>query len=346
MGLEQDPNPQATAKAPVRARRVRQARPGVKLAERLARTLISVAGFGTIVAVGTICLFLVWVVAPLFFPAKVGATHSGLRSPLDAAAQPRRLEIDEYRALGWILDANGALESRRLDTAELLERVEPFGAQTPTAAAFARGAALFGFEDGSLRYGRIGFQTRILEAADVPEALRALSPGALAGFENGLIGRTPEGQFRAQRMQVEMQQEIASSHASRVVLIDHTSTQTQRRIAALHADGTLALYIVTERTNLMTGEVALSSSEGTVPYKQLEKRGDPRHMLLASGGSSLYLVWSDGLAERYDTRDLENLKLAEIVDLAPEPDVEVSTITTLLGETSLVVGDSSGRTCV
>ena len=233
MGLEQDPEALATAKAPVRARRVRQARPGVKFAERIARTLISVAGFGTIAAVGTICFFLVWVVAPLFFPAKIGATHTGLRTSLDSKAEPRRLEIDEYRAMGWVLDADGALESRRLDTAELLERVEPFGAEQPTASAFARGAALFGFEDGSLRYGSIGFKTRILEASNVPEALRALGPGALAGFENGLIGRTPEGQFRAQRLQVELQQQIASSHASRVVLLDHTSTQTQRRIAAV-----------------------------------------------------------------------------------------------------------------
>ncbi len=314
--------------------------------ERLARTLISVAGFGTIFAVGTICLFLVWVVAPLFFPAKIGTTHSGARELIADGSKPRRLEVDEYRTISWILNADGSLESRRLDTAELLERVQPFGAQTPTASAFARGAALFGFEDGSLRYGQIGFETRVLDAVDVPQAQRGLGPGALAGFENGLIGRTPEGQFRVQRMRVELQQEIASSHAARVVLIDHTSTQTQRRIAALHADGSLALYVVTERTNLMTGEVSLSSSEGLVPYKHIEKRGEPRHMLLASGGSSLYLVWKDGLAERYDTRDLANLKLAEIFDLVPEPNAEVSTITTLLGETSLVVGDTSGRTCV
>ena len=59
------------------------------IVERLARTLISVAGFGTIFAVGTICLFLVWVVAPLFFPAKIGATHSGARELIADGSKPR-----------------------------------------------------------------------------------------------------------------------------------------------------------------------------------------------------------------------------------------------------------------
>ena len=38
----------------------------VRIAERVARTAITIGGIGTIVAVATICVFLVWVVFPLF----------------------------------------------------------------------------------------------------------------------------------------------------------------------------------------------------------------------------------------------------------------------------------------
>jgi len=332
--------------APTRQRRGRQTRPGVKAAERAARVFISVAGFGTILAVGTICVFLVWVVAPLFSAAQVSEPRASAR-PLPAdGTQPRRVEVDEYRTIAWILNADGSIESRRLDSAEMLERVQPFGANPPSSVAFARGAALFGFEDGSLRFGRIGFQTRVLDASEIPEQQRGLAPGALGVFENGLIGRANEGQFRVQRLHFQLEEPITSTHVAPVLLADHTSTQTQRRVAALHADGVLALYSLSERTNLMSGETTLSLSEGSVPYRQDPARGVPQHLMLASGGSSLYLVWRDGLAQRYDTRDIDDVKLAEVVDLVPEANAEVGAITTLLGETSLVVGDSTGRASV
>ena len=330
----------------MRKRRSRQTRPGVKAAERLARVLISVAGFGTILAVGTICMFLVWVVAPLFFSAEVGPVQASTRAAQAERTQVLRLKVDEYRTLVWILNDDGSIESRRLDSAELLERVQPFGANPPCAIAIARGAALFGFTDGSLRFGRIGFKTSVLDAKNLPAQQSALGVGEMGVFENALVSRTNETQFRVQRLEFELEAPITSTHASPVVLLDHTSTETQRRVAALHTDGTLALYALLERTNLMTGETTVSLSEGRVPYRQDAAHGAPQKLLLASGGSSLYLIWRDGLTQRYDTRDLENVKLAEVVDLLPEPGAEVDVISTLLGETSLVVGDSSGRCTV
>ncbi len=321
-------------------------RSSVKVVERVARALISIAGMGTILAVGMICLFLVWVVAPLFFPAKVSAAHSQARDPLPEGTQSARLEVDEYRRIAVTLESNGTLESRRLDTGAVLELTQPFGSNPPTAMAFAHGAALFGFDDGSLRFGRIGFEPRILEADSIPAEQRALSRGALIEFEHGLLERTPTDQFRLQRMRFELQAPMTSTHSARVALVDHTSTETQHRIAVFYADGTLALYGVDEKTNLVTGETTRTLNEGRVPYKPLPDRDRPEHLVLASGGSSLYLIWRDGLAQRFDTRDYENVKLAEIVDLVPEASASVTVVTTLLGETSLAIGDSTGRVCV
>ncbi|HTF88598.1 MAG TPA: ABC transporter permease subunit [Planctomycetota bacterium] len=343
---EQETPAHTAGSRPVRVRRGRATRPGVKLAERAAGLMIRIAGFGTIVAVATICGFLLWVVAPLFFSAKVGVVHASPRQAATEASKPRRIEVDEYRRLAWILNEDGSVESRRLDSAEILERVLPFGASLPTAMAFARGAALFGFADGSLRFGRIGFSSRVQTALDVPAEQRALESGQLSVFDHGLLERTGEDQFRVQRLEIDLEEPIAGAHPSPVLLLDHTSTETQRRVAALHEDGTLALYTLSERTNLISGETSFAVSEGRIPYKPDAARGVPQHLVLASGGSSLYLVWRDGLAQRFDTRDIDNVKLAEVVDLVREPDAEVTVITTLLGETSLVVGDTTGRCSV
>lgn len=52
-------------------RRQRVTRWTVALNNRLAHAIIAIGGIGTIVAVSLVCVFLVWVVVPLFLPANV-----------------------------------------------------------------------------------------------------------------------------------------------------------------------------------------------------------------------------------------------------------------------------------
>ena len=51
--------------------RRRTTRRSVRIVDRMARVLISVAGVGTILAVLGVSLFLIWVAAPLFLSARV-----------------------------------------------------------------------------------------------------------------------------------------------------------------------------------------------------------------------------------------------------------------------------------
>src|ERR1700756_4148490 len=85
----------------------------VRVGETLSRLFITVGGIGTIVAVGTVCVFLIWMVYPLFLPASVKEVE---RFPLSApAARPLRTALDEYQILGWTLFADGTLNIFRLD---------------------------------------------------------------------------------------------------------------------------------------------------------------------------------------------------------------------------------------
>ena len=98
--------------------RHRHTRRSVKIVDRIARTLIAIGGIGTVVAVSTVCIFLVWVVVPLFLPATAGQAKSV--SLPSAIADCVHFEVDEYRALGWCLSAAGKLRTFRLDDGSVI----------------------------------------------------------------------------------------------------------------------------------------------------------------------------------------------------------------------------------
>ena len=100
--------------------RQRKTSPRVLLADRAARLLISVGGIGTIFAVLGVCVFLVWVVVPLFLPAAI----ENLDSFASDAEQIMHLEMDEYGLLAWMLRPSGQIEVFRLDNGELRQTLE------------------------------------------------------------------------------------------------------------------------------------------------------------------------------------------------------------------------------
>jgi hypothetical protein len=67
---------------------------------------ITIGGIATIVAVATVCLFLVWVVLPL-----LGGGTAGERTEVPAPGKRDLLCVaeDPYRHLGWSLQAGGEL---------------------------------------------------------------------------------------------------------------------------------------------------------------------------------------------------------------------------------------------
>lgn len=171
-------------------RRQRRTRWSVKFKDVLSRVLITVGGVGTIIAVSLVAVFLVWAVAPLFLPASAqpaAATPPGLEHATPASAtapeHPQtlltpHLAVDEFRVLGLSVTPEGELITFRMDNGRTLERRRLFTTPRLTAWAFAdRGDhAAFGFADGSLRLGTLGFDTLFLhiDGPDAAEPLRKL----------------------------------------------------------------------------------------------------------------------------------------------------------------------------
>jgi phosphate transport system permease protein len=223
----------------------------VRLTEVVARTVITIGGLGTIAAIITVGVFLVYIAAPLFRSASVSSP-----TQVSLPAKEQRLlraGVDDYQLLGWTLYADGTLTVARLDTGKVLQQRQLFPGQTLTACSSPSRAEdmAFGFADGKVRLGRVGFVRRFVPLADVPEKLRELPKGEIAELDFGTLTRLPDGQFRSQTFVTEMEPPLKSDNTSPVVLLDHSVRTTGYVVSVLTADDALHTSAVTKKKNLV-----------------------------------------------------------------------------------------------
>lgn len=337
--MPDDPSPNTT---PARARKTA---PHVLVADKAAKAIITVGGIGTIAAVLTVGLYLVWVVVPLFMPPSVNEGTKVVEEQM-LSGEPRYVQmgIDEYENLAWILLPDGTFEVVRLDNGARIDRVDIDG--DATLSAFAIHAQFsqiaLGYPDGSVRLGRIGFESTFVDFDDAPEAVRSIEVGAVESVENSLYQRVSDDQFRAERFSVALNDPATLSEGNAVRLIDISVRPTGPIISAITDDGALHVKAITERRNMLTGKTTVSFSGGQVEVGGFETRGMPKALLLTGVADNAFLVWSSGDLARYSTIDPVNPSVVQAVDVVPESGAELATVGFLLGKTSLVVGDSAG----
>ncbi len=329
-------------------RRQKRTSKGLIFADFASKWIITLGGIGTIAAVLLVAVFLVFVVWPLFTPARV-SERRGAVMPWEER-QPVRVDMDEYRQMGWAMFADGSLVMFRLSDGKLMASHRLFDADTQlTAWSFSPGLsdAVFGFGDGKARLGRIGFAVEFIRIEDLPEPIRRLEVGQRAELARddapGMIERISDDQFRFVSLRFTMQDPIETGSDSPVVLIDHAVASNVMRLAALHEDGSLFVEELRQRKNIMTNKVVTTVNKAQVPYEAPEGRGRPDYLKLSGLGDSVYAVWKDGLLVRYDVRVLANCRKAETVDLATEKDAVLTQVQFLLGKITLITGDSKGN---
>ena len=339
----------------------------VLLADRVARTLISVGGIGTIFAVLGVCVFLVWVVVPLFLPAAIGNLDS-FASDVD---QIMHLEMDEYGLLAWMLRPSGKIEVFRLDNGELRQTLDvaPKARLTASSHLIRGDLTLFGREDGQVQLAAVGFEPSVVDAEDLPrEVVEALEQEGVTTVDHGegVVEATPNGQYRTQKLRAELG-EVTRVGAGPVHLVSHVIGPNGPLIAAVVADvdraagapvdassggapveeapgeqGVVAetapepdhLHLVViegiETSNFLTGETTLEVREQVEIPTELSLDDPPVHLALAGAGDTLYLAWADGRLQRYDTSELGASRLVESGGLV-EPGRELETLLFGLG---------------
>ncbi|HKI34767.1 MAG TPA: ABC transporter permease subunit [Gemmataceae bacterium] len=316
----------------------------VRVGEVLSRVLITLGGIGTIVAVATVCVFLVWVVVPLFQGATIGRPSN--LPPPGRRDVPLLTGVDEYQLLRWAVFPDGTLEVSRLDNGHVLVTRPLFpGAKLTCCSAPSRDPDVaFGFADGTVRLGRISAVTRFVDPDAVPASLRELPAGEVAEFEQGVLTRTSEGQLRAQGIKVEFEEPIKPLEPVAVHRIDQSVRPTGPVISLLTADGKLRTTSVSTREDLLTGEIVKELTGGELALPARPGAGLPKYLLVSGVGDNVFLAWEDGHLVRVSTQDLEEPKVVEEVELLEKRSgLKLTALQFLIGKATLLVGDSSGR---
>lgn len=315
----------------------------IKIMDSAAKILISLGGAGTIIAVAGVFIFLTSVVVPLFSRAELTPAQNvetlepqSKRSPLVVS--------DEYLLSAWILEEQGRFaRSVSLDNGDTLKLIDVFDGETPRAYAYDPLSEILiaAFSDGRIDLKKVAFSTTyLLDEEELPENLKDLEIGTSLPYDGGIVERTPIGQLRMQRLESELDSRVETG-LDDISLISMVETNSGPIISYLTEGGFLQVQRMVSRRNLMTGEVTTTVTGGSLQL-DLNERGKPMFLGVSGRGDTLYLIWEDGLLVRVDSRNINTPVVAEQRRLLAGEDAVVTSLSFLIGRTTLVVGDSKG----
>ncbi|MCA9321984.1 MAG: hypothetical protein KDB53_14680, partial [Planctomycetes bacterium] len=314
----------------------------VFFADRAAQLTIMLGGIGTIVAVLTVCIFLVWVVAPLFQGGELDDAQSSTLEALDPELV--NFTVDEYRVMGFAISPDGAMTVIRLDTGKVLARRQLDDRAPITALSFSPGSFDCGvaYADGMVRLGTVGFSSRFLNPSELTPEVLAIEPGAMVEWGGGMVQRTPIGQFRLQSVDVALEPPVDAGVGAPLVAMDQTLSPYGRFFTGITADGRLVVRRVTKEVDVFAGGET-TVAEGAVLEDQ-ETFADPVFRLLISSlGDAVYGVWRSGRVVRVDARDH---RAPRVVETLQATEAEVTAAEFLLGRSSILIGDRTGALSV
>jgi phosphate transport system permease protein len=321
--------------------RRRHTRPGVKLADSLARSIITIGGVSTIAAVLGVCVYLLWVAAPLMWPASSPNTQV-----VDTAWQPvpQRLEVDEHRVLGVSLAAARDLTVFQVDDGHEIQRL-PLDRDGVTATAWSvktpgSDAIAVGYADGTVRVGTLRFETEMLladaAAALNPQATHADAPAWLPVVDGTLV-RISEHQFRRHRVKFDLGPALSAGGSSAIRRLDCYSGRAGLTLASINEEGRAQVHWLKSPE---PGATAASLTSAELPTAATAGYSPTAIVLFES---SVCVTWRGGPALRFDLSRVGRPRLAEHVELVDDSAAELTAITPLAGRGTLITGDSQGR---
>ncbi|NTV34379.1 MAG: ABC transporter permease, partial [Deltaproteobacteria bacterium] len=347
--MESRPASQAASAPPKSAavpfRREKKARRGVLIADAIADRTITIGGILVIVAVLGILVFLVEETLPLFRSGTTTGEHTySLQGPAEDVLGVR---VDEYKTLAFFLTKQGKGSLSHAKTGFPLHPVVlDLEGRELTALAFTpdRTYVVFGFSDGSVRFGALEFATEILSPENLPQGLTRINDQDSTDGST-VFTKIPGNQFRKVSFSLTLDKEfipVSESGKPLVALAYHVSGQAERQaraFVALDEEGVPSLNLVTSRINLLTGERRAQVTRTQLP--PLPQGVKPHAISLTEKADQVVVAEKTGTVFRYNTADLNAPMLAETVRVVPDS----STLTSfgyLLGGQSLVVAASDG----
>lgn len=282
------------------------------LKDNLARWYVSIGGLAVLGAICLIFFYLAQVVTPMFQGAELESRDAQQPAWLAEAGEPLLLAVEEQNEVALRLGDDGIVRFFSLKTGESLRsidlplpadsRIVSVGQDTP-----GNRRIVIGLDNG---------QVMVLEhnyKVSYPEGKKTITPQLDYPFGEEPLSLDPQGR--------------PIEHAA-------ISLSGSTLMVAGATDGALHALKIASSENLMTGEVTLEEERIELP--QLSQpikalRIDPRHMWMfaVSGRASV------------DVFDLRRKQLNGRYKLLAGKG-EITTVASLLGGISLMVGDSTG----
>lgn len=322
----------------------------VRVVERIAQTTITVGGLGVIAAVLAIMVVLVVAVLPLFRGGEATLTTSG---SVKLTEQVLFTQTDEYLGMAVWVSPTGRLRAVFLPSGQVLDEqlLVPEG-KAVTAWSYARqqGAIAFGFQDGMVQLGTIGFEAAFVRADDATSAMKAMAVGDRAVEGKGYVERMSLEGWRRVSVNAEMRSPTElKSGSGAVTLIDYRPGGTSGAdfIAAVRERGAELDRVSTVRPlGGGTPRVTLQSSPFEFVSEGRIGSGVPMAMFVSGDGSDLFVPYQDGRVRRFAiTRGAEGEDVVQKADDlgVTKPGERLTSATMLLGAKTLVLGTSQGR---
>lgn len=324
--------------------RKRETRKSVLVMDKVADWTIRIGGLFVIVAVFAIMIFLAQVVVPLFTGGKVTGEF---QRDVGVGADVLLASTDEYHTVAVKLTKTGKIDVYHLKSGrQVAGPTLDLAGKKVTAAerTITWDDIALGFEDGTIRFGRLSLAYEVLTPENLPQGLTRLDERDQTDG-TAIYSAVPGNQFRKVSILATLENEQRISEAGKpIIAIDYhvggTAERPTRTFATVDADNVVRLSISESRLNIMTRQMRTSLRSSVMP--SLPAGITIVRVITTDKGDQVYVADSNGQLYRFDTRDLDKPVLAETLDLVPG-DARLTMLGFLLGEQSIVVGDSAGN---
>lgn len=288
------------------------------LKDKIARYVMTIGGVSVIIAIVLIFFYLLYVVLPLLLPASMRASHS-FELPATVAGATLHLAVEEKNTIGVRFTDQAHAVFFNVQEGTLIADntlVIPAGATITSFAAAdpATQVVAYGFSNGQVIVAQHAYDI------SYPNGVRTIKPYLKYPFgENTLTVDEQGTPLRQLAVQVGEQ---------------------ANTLAAITEDNRLVLVTVAKETNFLTGAVALNRTSGTLSLNQLKIT----HLLLDKEQRIIYLSDSDGQIWRITVANIFNKIAPPIANsVRVVQNQQITALTFLTGDISLLVGDSSGK---
>lgn len=282
-----------------------------KINDLIARYSIGLGGLSVIGAVGLICFYLFWVVFPIFIPASVELEQDYSWQQ----AEPQYMAVEEYGEIAFSISKSGDLGFFSTEDGQMITKARFSHDAQPTAFAELdlKGLMAAGFADGSFQLFSHKYKI------SYPNNERHIEPQLLYPF----------GEDNFELTDTEITRLFGSRWEDGIVL------------ASVGADQKVTTVTYSIEQNFLTEELTLteeSRDSFDIPFA-------PKYVLTTPGPDWLYIISEQGdlIAYRHIDDEWEFHESQSLFDQNKGTDGKtVTEAVFLLGQTSLLIGDSDG----